>query len=418
MTEKEIREEYRKLLKNPDFDKLELELRKPNIFEILKISRMEIRHSNFLSWLLDPNGSHGLGNIFLIKFLRELVDYEEIDIDLDEFEIEKLDYNTVKIKREQKYVLNKKERNIDMLIIFENLVICIENKIGSKDGINQLSDYKDIVDNTFTNEDQKKVFVYLTPEGEEPNDKEQKKVWIPYSYEGIIKIIDNVLTIYAETINTTVYQYISDYLITLKRELTMGDTNILAAQIYQNHKKLINFVIKNKANIAVMQWQPIIKNKVLTSKWVLGSEDPKCVRFLTPKLNPIIPRKGQGWLNKESFLFQIWFNETSAEFRPYIARDNPPHIKKILCEAMESIKDIDEYKRKLSKPLIDQDWPALYQHKWPWEFEEEITEVDDKTVLEKLNEEWEIIEPIVKKVEDALLTVKDELEPFCQQNKD
>ena len=35
---------YNELVNDSDFDKLELELNKPNIFEILKISKSEIRH--------------------------------------------------------------------------------------------------------------------------------------------------------------------------------------------------------------------------------------------------------------------------------------------------------------------------------------------------------------------------------------
>ena len=31
-----------------------------NIFDILKITQTEIRHSNIISWLLNPNGNHGL----------------------------------------------------------------------------------------------------------------------------------------------------------------------------------------------------------------------------------------------------------------------------------------------------------------------------------------------------------------------
>ena len=89
MTEPEIREKYRALLADPDFDKIELELRTPNIFQILNISRAEIRHSNFLAWLLDPNETHGLGNLFLIKFLRELTTSKELDV----FEVEKLNFN-------------------------------------------------------------------------------------------------------------------------------------------------------------------------------------------------------------------------------------------------------------------------------------------------------------------------------------
>lgn len=43
-----------------------------NIFEVLKIARTEIRHSNMLAWLLDPNESHNLGTSFLYAFITDL----------------------------------------------------------------------------------------------------------------------------------------------------------------------------------------------------------------------------------------------------------------------------------------------------------------------------------------------------------
>ena len=48
---KELKSKYDSLLQDVDFDEIELGLENPNIFEILKITRTEIRHSNFLSYL-------------------------------------------------------------------------------------------------------------------------------------------------------------------------------------------------------------------------------------------------------------------------------------------------------------------------------------------------------------------------------
>lgn len=91
--EKDYLELYKNLLNDPNFDKLETELKKPNIFSILGIGESEIRHSNFLSWLLDPNESHELGNRFLIKILRDLATDEKSDLDI--FKVDKLNYTNV-----------------------------------------------------------------------------------------------------------------------------------------------------------------------------------------------------------------------------------------------------------------------------------------------------------------------------------
>ena len=44
-----------------EFHELVEKTRRLNIFEVLGITKTEIRHSNFLAWLLDPKEAHGLG---------------------------------------------------------------------------------------------------------------------------------------------------------------------------------------------------------------------------------------------------------------------------------------------------------------------------------------------------------------------
>ena len=83
----ELKSHYDKLLKDEDFDKLDLGLKNPNIFQILRITKNEIRHSNFLSWLLDPNQSHKLGDIFLKRFLREVFSSDKFDM-IDQVDVE------------------------------------------------------------------------------------------------------------------------------------------------------------------------------------------------------------------------------------------------------------------------------------------------------------------------------------------
>ena len=125
--------QYDKLLKDEDFDKLDLGLKNPNIFQILRITKNEIRHSNFLSWLLDPNQSHKLGDIFLKRFLREVFSSDKFG-EIDQIDVEGMDLSKVEIQREWK--------NIDILIKLENVVVCLENKVLSKEHSNQLKDIR------------------------------------------------------------------------------------------------------------------------------------------------------------------------------------------------------------------------------------------------------------------------------------
>ena len=99
----QLKQRYDNLLKDEDFDKLDLGFKNPNIFQILRITNNEIRHSNFLSWLLDPSQSHKLGDIFLKRFLREVFSSDKFG-GIDQVDVEGMDLSKVEIQREWKNI--------------------------------------------------------------------------------------------------------------------------------------------------------------------------------------------------------------------------------------------------------------------------------------------------------------------------
>src|SRR2546429_9373778 len=58
---------------NDDLLALESLIGKFNVFDALDIARTEIRHSNFLAFILDPGESHGQGQLFLRALLMDLL---------------------------------------------------------------------------------------------------------------------------------------------------------------------------------------------------------------------------------------------------------------------------------------------------------------------------------------------------------
>ena len=416
MTDLELKEAYRNLLNDPDFDQLDLELSVPNIFDILRISRMEIRHSNFLAWLLDPNETHRLGKLFLERFLRDLLltanAEQKHNIEIDE--IQKLDYNTVKIKREYPFTdLEGKKKYIDLLIIFDKLVVCIENKIGTQDGKAQLMDYYQFVKEKFVQPN--KMYVYLTPTGDDPTDEDAPPDWIPYSYkEKIIPLLERIINVHGKTLISEVYQYISDYLITLKRKLTMSDkANDLARQIYQSHKKLIEFIYENKPNVIAEQLFPIFTKFLAEKGYKLGSKSPRIIRFLTDRLKNIIPKQGKGdWEYKECFLFEIAFDmyKERVVFKVTVSPCDNEKIREILCGALSSIEECK--KPKGTK------WLVYYQDDL-LKIGDKVLELDDENaVSEALETQWEKIKYIIEKVEDALTTEEVESKLLEYKNKE
>lgn len=389
--EKEIRSAYKNLLNDPDFERLELELGKPNIFQILSIGNSEIRHSNFLAWLLNPNESHGLGKVFLIKFLRDIATSEVLS-DLDELEIEQLNFTQVEIRREWK--------NIDLLLIIDDLVVCIENKFYSQDHSRQLTKYRELVNEFFPSF--KKAFVYLTPNGDSPKQEEESAFYATYSYEELVSHAQNILSIYGENILPGVRQYIKDYLTTLKRELMKNDVaNELANKLFKNHRTLFNFILEHKSDLAT-ELLPFFKEQIKQSGWVEGSPNKGFIRFLTPALDKIIPRNGQGMANKESFIFEIDFfwNKRNAVFKTIIAPSSTEVIS-LLTNAIESLPD---HKKPYGKK-----WLVHFMYSWRFEKEEGI-EPDPEQVQKSLELAWPRIREIVEKVEQAVLPYADQLQ--------
>lgn len=389
-SEKSIRAAYKKLLNDLNFERLELELNKPNIFQILNVGKTEIRHSNFLAWLLNPTESHGLGKLFLVKFLRDIATSEVLS-ELDELEIESLNYNQVEIRREWK--------NIDLLVIVDQIVICIENKFYSQDHSEQLSKYRKLVKQAFP--DFKKAFVYLTPSGEDPKHKEEREFYANYSYEEIISHAHRILSVYGENMHPGVKQYIQDYLTTLKRELMKNDiANELANQLFKNHRILFNFILEHKTDQAT-ELLPFFQSQVKKSGWIEGSPNKGFIRFLTPELERIIPRNAKGWLNKESFLFEIDFfwNKKNAVFKTVIAPSDP-ETSELLRNAMEGLLD---HKKPYGKK-----WLVHYMISWKFEKEEGV-EPDAEDVQKNLELVWPKIREVVEKVEQAFLPISDQL---------
>lgn len=299
MTEDELQKKYADFLKDPSFQKLEILSENPNIFEILKTQTYEIRHSNFLAWLFNPNANHGLGDRFLKMFLIDLaVDKKSKDFNV--LTVQNLDYSNVEVLREWK--------NIDIVIVFTDLVVAIENKINHFETKGQLETYKIEIEKTFNVKH--KVFVFLNPSGYDASHAE----FISYSYETLAKYIEQILSL-NKSLLTRTRIYLEDYLENLKTtQMGNSDKSVLINKIYSHHKELIDYIIQNKSS-ELQKVRAVLEKLIIDKKWIIGSSTKKYLRFLTASLDEIIP-KGvlkKDWKKGEAFLFQIDFNDSESK---------------------------------------------------------------------------------------------------------
>ena len=275
-----------------------------NIFDILKIGGMEIRHSNFLAWLLDPNESHGLGDIFLKKFLINTINNNGESIDISSVDIDLINLYDLEVYREL--------YNIDLLLISEKnqLIIAIENKIYSKESLNQLKRYKETLDTRFGN-NFKYLRIFLTPSGDEPSDIGN---WIKSDYSIVYKLIDEILN--KEELDERPRIYIEDYYNTLRRYVVVDEKiRKICEEIYQRHKAALDLIydnIPNSKNLFSNDILKYLRDKENELNIKLSKNNTSTyIRFLPNELSEFVSGKGSNvWVEEEwLLLFEVTINK-------------------------------------------------------------------------------------------------------------
>lgn len=389
---------YSGLLNDVDFDKLELGLKTPNVFNILKITRNEIRHSNFLSWLLDPGGSHGLGDLILKRFLREVFSSERFT-DVDQVDVEGLDLWNVNILREWNH--------IDLLIVLSDVVICVENKVFSKEHSKQLQRYKEVIDQAYPNS--KKVFVYLNPEGEETID--ETDVYQPISYRFIVETLERIVEVYGESIKPQVLTYIKDYINAINRDI-MGSDKLtdLARKIYSNHKELLDFILESRPDLT-LEVRDLLSQILKDRGFNLGSENKFYVRFLSPEVDPLIYRNKvvkNGWNQGESFLHEIVIgvNVNKITYKPVLSPSDENYNSEGL---LNLLLEIDGARKPYGKK-----WrvPLMKIEKFDFDSFVALTMEERREKLELVVDKFI---PLISKVDDKILQNKELLSYWCNK---
>jgi hypothetical protein len=223
------------LIDDRDFHRIDRHLRRFNLFEAVGAVRGELRHSNFLSFILSPTRSHGIGSHFLLQFLRAAIakqvperriarSIELIVADLDNA------------------VAYRERDNIDLLIELMNLkmVVLVENKIDAAVGDGQLQRYKQTVEARYP--DFRRLYVLLTPDGIEPDDDD----YVALSYSEIADLVEST-TGDASVADSDVTLILRHYVQMLRRHIVEDEQLAsLARQLYERHKEAFDFVIESR----------------------------------------------------------------------------------------------------------------------------------------------------------------------------
>ena len=194
-----------------------------NVFEMLGVAHYEVTHSKIIAGFLNPQGSHGQGDLFLRLFLQTIENKDEINLD------------TSKAKVYTEYGIGLNGR-LDIFIDNGSYGIIIENKVYAGDGEEQLKRYNDFAKEKYGEGNY--IIYYLTLDGHEASDNSSNGV--VYKCISYSKDIINWLQLCIHEIATmplvreTLVQYLNHI-----KQLTNQDMGNL------NEEELIKLLAEN-----------------------------------------------------------------------------------------------------------------------------------------------------------------------------
>ncbi len=308
-----------------EFIQLDRMLKRFNVFTATDMRRREVKHTKFLAHLLDPHEAHGLGIRFLENFVLNLINEkgrETIDFfNLDLMNAEILSEHNLEAK-------GKKGKTIDLLIFIpslshesKNILIAIEAKVDSKESQDQLSGYRELIEEKFGQEFVTHYF-FLTAHGEDPSDEK----WLGVTFGNIvIPTIETLKQSYQDTISDYLISIIEDYVEIMDGNSSLeNEANHLAEKIPQATLALIKDL---KPNASIRSAERIIQRKFSAAVDFLKvfSNDPRKnvpAKFEQLFKNPVVHFKHE--TSSLKYLRMSFFDLENEAFLKSISDQSTP----------------------------------------------------------------------------------------------
>lgn len=252
---------------NPLYQELKAYYGKTTLFNVLKIERNENRHSAFLAWLLDENGSHGLGEEPLKRFMRLLAKmddkYNEPFL-VGNYQVENVEVVT---EKPAKVDGQKKTGRVDIFVNFDykmlnvkveeketlhHVHVIVENKVYTDEHDDQTKLYLDWAKQEYKGKHNQTIIgVFLAPE---KPDKCSGDVdgfeYVKITYQDILQ--DLIEPLLKMEMSSEARVFVSDYVINLGQpvqdkevEKNNNQDTILAVS-NENEKKFAKLYEDNK----------------------------------------------------------------------------------------------------------------------------------------------------------------------------
>jgi hypothetical protein len=284
------------VIDNPDLERLETLVDQFNIFEAVGMVHQEIRHSFFLRFLLDPNESHGLGDIFLKRLLQRVLTGARGTsspislIDLDVWELE-----GTTVLREWS--------GIDILILntTHKLAVIIENKVYSDEHSEQLKRYWSVIEQNYPA--WRILGIFLTRDGSLPSDER----YLPVSYVVVADMIERLINSRASMLGEDVRTLLEHYTQMLRRHLVSGsEIDELCLRLYKRHQRALDLIFERRPDKQKMLQDEVEKVINHTPGFEVDKSTKSSVVFAPTSWDVPALLTGTNW-NTRGRIMVFWF---------------------------------------------------------------------------------------------------------------
>ena len=216
-----------------------------NIFEATGMVRQEIKHSNFLGFLLDPVKPHGFGDSFIKSFLVKVAENNiSNNSKLSQLSTILDDYSDLVLEREWNnpdFEKNKLRIDIVAWSRKNKSVFVIENKVDAGEGDKQLINYINSIKTYKKFDGYTLHYIYLTKYGDEAS----TEPWMMISYEDLLELLEGLLK-KNTAMNNEIQLLITHYIQLIRRNIVQDEKLISECQrIYQQYEDVLDIIFKH-----------------------------------------------------------------------------------------------------------------------------------------------------------------------------
>ncbi|MGI8484028.1 MAG: PD-(D/E)XK nuclease family protein [Thermomicrobiales bacterium] len=363
------------VVENADLEALEGLLDQFNIFETVGVIRQELRHSDFLAFLLDPRQNHRLGDAFVQRLLQKvLIATRHLAPPLSPVHLDSWDLGRITVRREW--------QNINILLVdpVNRLVVVIENKIDSGEHSGQLAKYLRIVQNDYPVAEWRHLAVYLTPDGADPSDAG----YLPADYGLVADAVEAVATSREPSIDPAVHQLMIHYARMLRRHIvTDSEIADLCRRIFQKHQRALDLIFEHRPD-RLAEVHAILLDLVGSRDDLILDTSPKqSVRFGHADWEGL--PKGDGWTRSARLvLFQFDNNPESVNLALWVG-PGPAEVRQKLIELATAHQP--PYRVLQRTAFKNQKWQLIYSR--PFLLKEDFGNATRSEIEAQIREKWE-----------------------------